>query len=390
MDFEFSTEQQMLGASLQAFLQRHCDFATRTAASRSPLGWRPELWRSLGRDLEVLGAAFPVDLGGAGGGPTETLLIMQALGAALVAEPYLEAVVMAGGVLRRIAAAPGASHPRVQAAIRALLAGQTVLVPAWTEPSARFCLDDVATTARKTVSGHWQLDGHKCAVTAAPWASAFIVTARTAGPRRARDGVSLFLVPRDLPGLVQKSYATIDGRRAADLYFDAVSLPADALLGNAGQALALVEQVADEAVAALCAEAIGVMDCLLQATLDHTRQRQQFGQPISSFQVLQHRMVDMKIQLEMARSATYNATAQLGADARQRGMAVSAAKVTVANACRFVGQNAVQLHGGMGMSDAVEMTHHYRRATLLETLLGTAEHHLSRFMALERQAPAPG
>jgi alkylation response protein AidB-like acyl-CoA dehydrogenase len=216
--------------------------------------------------------------------------------------------------------------------------------------------------------------------------SRLIVTARTGGAQAARSGVSLFLLERGLPGVSLHEYHTIDGRRAADLSLDGVVLPVEALLGAEGGALELVELVADEAVAAICAEAVGVMGRMLDDTVDYTRQRRQFGQPISSFQVLQHRMADMMMQLELARSAVYGATLKLGADPVERAKAASAAKVTCDQACRYVGQNAVQLHGGMGMSDELALTHYFRRATVIGNTHGSADYHLARFAKLERGA----
>lgn len=379
MNLSTSHEQNLLSASLGAFLRDQYPIAARTAASRSAIGWRPDIWRTLGRELGILGAAFPEALGGSGGGPVETMLIMEQLGAALVLEPFLESVVIAGGLLRRVAG------DAAQEALAGILAGDETIAVAWSEPQARFGLSRVATTARREGAG-WRLDGRKVAVVGAQWGSRLIVTARTSGTQAETTGISLFLLERDLPGVTLHEYHTIDGRRAADLILDGAMLPARALLGEEGAAFDLVELVADEAVAAVCAEAVGLMAQMLDDTVDYTKQRRQFGQPISSFQVLQHRMADMMMQLELARSAVYGATLKLGADPVERAKAVSAAKVTCDQACRYVGQNAVQLHGGMGMSDELALTHYFRRATVIGNTLGSADYHLARFARLDRRA----
>lgn len=379
MNFSTSHEQNALSDSLASFLRDQYPIAARTAASRSALGWRPDIWRTLGGELGILAAAFPEEQGGTGGGPVETMLIMEQLGAALVLEPFLESVVMAGGLLRRV---PGSVAGQ---ALAAILAGGDSIAVGWSEPQARFSLSQVATTARRE-GDRWRLDGRKVAVVGAQWGSRLIVTARSSGAQGERDGISLFLLERDLPGVSLHEYHTIDGRRAADVILDRVLLPASALLGTEDAALDLVELVADEAVAAICAETVGLMGRMLADTVDYTKQRRQFGQQISSFQVLQHRMADMMIQLELARSAVYGATLKLGAEPVERGKAVSAAKVSCDQACRHVGQNAVQLHGGMGMSDELALTHYFRRATVIGNTLGSADDHLARFARLERRA----
>lgn len=374
MDFSLTLEQTQLRDSLQAFLRDQYPLAARTAACHT-LGWRPEIWQRLGTELGILGAAFDEAQGGSGGGPVEHMVIQQALGEALALEPYLESVVMAGGLLRR---APG---PLAATTLAQVLAGQDTVAVGWLEAGARFDLAHVATTAR-AVDGGWRLDGHKVAVVGAPWGSKLLLTARTAGLVGDEKGISLFLIDRHTAGVQLRPFHTLDGRRAADVHLVGAQVPATALLGTAGAALPVLEQVADEAVAAQCAEAVGLMTRLLQDTVDYTKQRSQFGQRISTFQALQHRMADMLMHLELARSATYAATLSLQADATERARAVSTAKVTVDDALRFISQNAVQLHGGMGMSDAVAVTHYFRRATVLGSSLGSRDHHLARFARL--------
>jgi alkylation response protein AidB-like acyl-CoA dehydrogenase len=245
----------------------------------------------------------------------------------------------------------------------------------------RYDLADIATSAVKDADG-WRLEGSKAVVMAAPWADRLIVAARTAGVPGDGPGLSLFIVDPAAAGVTLHSYPTIDGRRAADIDLVGVRAPAEALIGPEGGALPLLEAMRDRAIAAQAAEAAGLLGKLLDDTVDYTKQRSQFGQPLASFQVLQHRMVDMYMQVEMVRSAAILATLKLDGDPVERAKAASAAKVTLANACRFVGQNAVQLHGGMGMTDELAIGHYFKRATLLESEHGSADWHLARHAAL--------
>ena len=377
MDFSFSEEQQMLRSSLRAFLQDRYAFEARRTATLSNSGWRPELWRALGQELGVLALAFPERVGGLDADAVSTLVVMEELGRALVVEPYLDSVVVCGGLLRRAGGAVA------DAALSGIGSGEQVMALAWSEPQARYNFAAVNTRAQRSGDG-WILNGAKAVVIAAPWATQLLVTARTSGETQDRDGISLFLVDKATARITVSEYPTVDGRRAGDIVFNDVLLSADALIGEEGLALPLIEQVADEAIAALCAEALGVASRLLEDTIDYTRQRRQFGQPIAQFQALQHRMVDMYMQLEMARSATYLATMKLAADPIERALAASTAKVTVANACKFIGQNAVQLHGGMGMTDELAVSHYFRRATVIESEFGSADFHLARHVRLSR------
>ncbi len=375
MDFSFTEEQTLLRDSLAAFLADTYDFGKRRAAVASPAGWRPEIWKALAEDLGILGASFPEELGGLGGGPTEVMVVMEEFGKALVVEPYLGTVVIGGGFLRR----GGGQHPSEM--IARIIEGKATLAFAWAEPQGRYCLHDVAVTARKDGSGY-VLSGQKAVVVGAPFASHLIVTARTGGERRDKGGVSVFLVDKGAKGVVTRDYPTVDGQRASEIVFENLAVGADALIGPEGEATPMVSEVVDEALAAVCAEACGVLRKLHEGTLEYTRQRKQFGAPIASFQVLQHRMVDMFIQVEQAVSMTYMAHIKLGEPAIERAMAVSAAKVQIGRACRFVGQNAIQLHGGMGMTDEMAIGHYFKRATTIEGLFGSVDHHLARYESL--------
>jgi alkylation response protein AidB-like acyl-CoA dehydrogenase len=375
MDFSFTEEQTLLRDTVAAWLADTYDFEKRRAAIASPAGWRPELWKALAQDLGVLGATFPEDQGGLGGGATEVMVVQEELGKALVVEPYLGTVVIGGGFLKR------AGTPAAADLIGKIIDGEARFAFAWAEPQARYCLHDLAVTARKDGAG-WVLNGAKAVVVGAPFATHLVVTARTGGDRRDLGGVSVFVVAKDAKGIVTRDYPTVDGGRASEVIFENVAVGPEALIGPEGEALPMVEAVVDEAVAATCAEACGVLRKLHEGTLDYTKQRKQFGAPIASFQVLQHRMVDMFINVEQAVSMTYMAHIKLDEPAAERAKAVSAAKVQIGRACKFVGQNAIQLHGGMGMTDEMAIGHYFKRATLIEGVFGSTDHHLARYEAL--------
>ncbi|HEX6859036.1 MAG TPA: acyl-CoA dehydrogenase family protein [Caulobacteraceae bacterium] len=374
MDFNFTEEQSMLRDTVASFLQDKYDFETRRKIIASESGWRADYWAAFANELGILGAPFSEELGGLGGGAIENMIVMEEFGKALVVEPYLGTVVIGGGFLKH------SGYAAASDVIASIIGGETVIAFAYAEPQGRYNWANLKTTAKKDGAGY-VLNGHKAVVVGAPWATHLIVTARTGGSQAEANGVSVFLVEKSLPGIVTRDYPTVDGQRASEVYFENVSIPAEALIGAEGAGLPLVEKVIDEATAAVCAEAVGCMRKLHEGTLDYARQRKQFGQPIANFQVLQHRMVDMFINLEQSVSMTYMATIKVEDDA-ERAKAVSAAKVQVGKACKFVGQQAIQIHGGMGMTDELAIGHYFKRATMIESLFGSVDHHLRRYEAL--------
>ncbi len=380
MDFSFTEEQSMLRDTVASYLADNYDFDKRRAALKSAPHWRPDVWKAFAEELGILGAPFSEELGGLGGGYTENMVVMEELGKSLVVEPYLQTVVIGGGFLKHSGYA-GASD-----VIGKIIAGDAILAFAYAEPQARYTWQDLKTTAKKDGSGY-VINGHKAVVIGAPYATHLIVTARTGGGQRDAQGVSVFLVEKNAKGVTTRDYPTVDGFMASEVYFENVSVGADALIGAEGQSRALVEKVLDEAVAATCAEACGVLRKLHEGTLEYTKQRKQFGVPISSFQVLQHRMVDMFMNVEQSVSMTYMATIKLSDDA-ERAKAVSAAKVQIGKACKFVGQNAIQIHGGMGMTDELAIGHYFKRATMIEGAFGSTDHHLARYEGLSLGAAA--
>jgi hypothetical protein len=379
MDFRYTEEQSLLRDALAGFLRDRAGFEARARAVGSETGRDPAVWIGLAQELGVLGAPIPESLGGLGGGAVETLIVMEEFGRTLAVEPYVETVVLGAGLLAR----SGSEH--APALIEQAVAGELILAFAHAEPQTRDEPFDLLTTARRDGDG-WVLNGHKPVVAAAPWADRLIVSARTGGSRRDRDGMSLFLVDKTAPGVLTRDYATVDERRASEVWFEDVRLPADALIGPEGGAAPLIDRALDEATVAVCAEALGVLRFIHETTIDYAKQRRQFGRAIGEFQVLQHHMVDMFMSLEQAVSLTLYAALMLDRPDAERAKAVSAAKVKVGQACRFVGQAAIQIHGGMGMTDELPVSHYFRRATLIEGQFGSVEAHLKRFERLSRPA----
>jgi len=375
MDFNFTEEQSMVRDTVASFLQDKYDFETRRKIVASESGWRADYWQAFAEELGILGASFSEDLGGLGGGAIDNMIIMEEFGKALVIEPYLGTVVIGGGFMKH------SSYAGATSVIEGIIAGTTTIAFAYAEPQGRYTWQDLKTTARKEGAGY-VLNGHKAVVVGAPFASHLVVTARTGGAQRDTGGVSVFLIDKTLPGIVTRDYPTVDGGRASEVYFENVSIPADALIGEEGGGLPLVNKVLDEASAAVGAEAVGVLRKLHEGTLDYAKQRKQFGTAIGNFQVLQHRMVDMFIEVEQAVSMTYMATIKLDESDAERAKAVSAAKVRIGRACKFVGQNAIQIHGGMGMTDELAIGHYFKRASIIEGLFGSVDHHLKRYESL--------
>ncbi len=373
MDFKLSKEQELLRDGLTKFLSTRYDLEKSRSAVKTGAGWQPEIWRAFAEELGILGATLPEDVGGIGGGPVELMVITEALGHALVVEPYVDAVVVAGGLLRR------AGGDEATSLLEKIVAGTAIVALAATEAESGDRWQDVATTAERDGDA-WILQGRKAVAMSAPLATHLLVTARTP------DGVSLFLVDVEAAGagLSLTGYRTIDDRRAADLVIDGLRLPAGALLGEAGQALPSLEQARDEGAAAVCSEAVGCMRKVLADTVEYCKQRQQFGVSIGSFQVLQHRMVDMYMELEQAVAAVFLAVLHLEDEAEVRARSVSAAKATVGRAARFVGQQAVQLHGGMGMTEELAIGHYFKRLTAMQYEFGSTDHHIGRYAQLSR------
>ena len=375
MDFNFTEEQDMVRDGLSRLVREQYGAEERRALIASDDGWSREIWAQLA-ELGILGMSFAEEDGGFGGGAIDSLVVMEEFGKGLVVEPYVPTVVCAGGFLKHAGtAAQKEEH------IGGIVSGERVFAFAYAEPRGRYDLANLETTARSD-GGDYVLNGHKAVVIGAPWASHLVVTARTGGAQTDKDGISVFVVDKSAEGVTTRDYATVDGRRASEVYFENVRVPAESLIGEEGKALPLIERVTDEAIAAQCAEACGAIKVAHAMTLDYAKQRKQFGVPIASFQVLQHRMVDMYTEYECSVSMTYLATLRLEAEERERKQAVSAAKVRVAQAAHHVGQEAIQIHGGNGMTDEYAIGHYFKRLTIFDSEFGNIDHHMKRHIAL--------
>ena len=371
----FLTEEQtLLQRSISGFLDSRYGFDARQKPDAGD-GWQPAIWHAFAQELGVLGVAIPRSLGGFCGSAKDVGLVMEQLGQALVIEPFLQTAVIASGFLVGAQCAVG------EALLNGIVAGSAIFAFAQAEPQSRFSLRDIRTTATRTSAG-WRLDGLKSVVVAAPLATHFIVTARTGGGQWTDHGVSVFAVPANVPGIGLQSYSTVDGRRAADVQFHGVEIDRRWLIGEEGNALPLVKNVVDRALAALAAEGVGCMRSMLDQTIAYAVQRRQFGQPIGNFQVLQHRMIDMYMAIEEAAALASLAATAIDDQAADQAAACAAAKVKAGEAARFVGQSAIQIHGGMGMTDELAIGHYFRRATTLENEFGSTDYHLARYTDL--------
>ena len=374
MKFDYSEEQQLVADSVRRFVAQDYGFEARRKIVASADGWGREVWAKLA-EIGLLGLPFPAEQGGFGGRAVDLMSVMEAMGDALLVEPYLSTVALAGRLVARTG-----DEAQLGATIPAIVEGRQVLAFAHTEDGARYDLAHVATRAKRGGDGY-VLDGVKRVVLHAPCADRLVVSARTSGADTDESGISLFLVDAKAPGVSMSAYRTLDELRAADVTFASVKVGPGALLGAEGSALPAIEEAADYATALICAEAVGALKFACDTTLEYLKTRRQFGMPIGSFQALQHRMVDMVISYEQARSMASLACARVDTepDARERKRIVSAAKIKVADACRHVSQESVQLHGGMGMSEELKVSHTFRRLTMIARQLGDADHHLERF-----------
>jgi pimeloyl-CoA dehydrogenase small subunit len=372
MDFDLSEEQRLLKESVDGLLTDSYDFEARKKYMKEKGGWSKAVWSKLA-EQGLLGLPFAEEDGGFGAGAVETMIVMEALGKALVLEPYLATVVIGGGFLRH-----GASAEQKAAHIPSIIDGSKTFAFAQLEKNSRYDLADVSTTAKKKGSG-WIIDGEKFVVVNGENADTLIVTARTKGGQRDAAGIGVFLVPADAKGITRKGYPTQDGLHAADITLTGVEVGADAALGDGENALPLIERVVDEARTALCAEAVGLMDESLKTTVEYLKTRKQFGVPIGSFQILQHRAADMFVALEQARSMSMFATMAADFDsANERADAVAAAKVQIGKSAKFVGQQSIQLHGGIGMTMEAKIGHYFKRLTMIENTFGDTDYHMRR------------
>ena len=373
MDFKLSDEQQMLADSVGRYVAKHCNFARWRQVVASEAGLSEEDWRAYA-EMGLLGLNVPERYGGIGAGPLETLIVAEAFGRAMVVEPFVSTAVVAVAALGR-----HATDAQRAALLPSIADGSRRVALAALERDSRYDLHRVATTLRREGES-LRIDGRKSVVLDAPSAHTFIVSARESGAVDAQGGISLVLVDHRAPGVSMTSYRTIDGRRCADLRFDAVRVTRGDVIASPETGHEALDEAVDRGIAALCAEAVGAMSALLDMTVEYLRSRRQFGQPIGRFQALQHRAAEMLGALEQARSMAYVAAAHADhADPVERRKAISAAKAVVGRHARFVGENAVQLHGGMGMTDDLAVGHYFKRLSSIDMTWGNTEHHVERY-----------
>jgi alkylation response protein AidB-like acyl-CoA dehydrogenase len=371
MDFNFTQEQQQFSDALRRWAEKDYGFEERNRIIHSDRGVSDEAWATL-TELGMTALPVPEEQGGFNGSAVDMMVVMQELGRGMVVEPYFSTVL--GAEFLKLGGGQDALLEQVAA-------GKLKLACALGEKQSRHELFDIATSAKASSDGY-VINGTKTVVVHGAQADMLVVSTRTVGAQRDTTGISLFIVQADAPGMSRRDYRTIDGQRAADITFNDVRIPPSALLGKAGAGWDVLDAAADYGAALLCAEAVGIMESLNSATLEYLKTRQQFGVPIGKFQVLQHRMAEMFMQMEQARSmATLAAVKVASADAAERRRTVSAAKARVGQAMKYIGQQAVQLHGGMGVTNELPAAHYFKRLSMIELTLGDTDHHLARFVA---------
>ena len=372
MNFDLTDEQTMLQSTVRRFIDTSYSFERRRQIQASADGFSRAHWSQFA-DLGLLAIPFSEDDGGVGGNAVDMAIVMSELGRGLVLEPFLSTVVLAGGLLRH-----AGTKSQKQALIPAIASGQCICAFAYAEDGSRYNLADIRLSARTQDEGY-VLNGAKIAVYAAPAADWIFVTARTAGARRDAEGITVFRIRADSPGLLRHDYVTIDGARASDLTFENVRASSEDVVGSVDGGLPVTLRVAEEAIVALCAEAVGAMAALNEITVEYTRQRRAFGQTISRFQVIRHRLVNMRIAAEQAHALAMGAAFALGGSEERRAALVAAAKAKIGKESRLVAQGAVQLHGGIGTTDELIVGHYMKRLMAVEMLFGDTAHHLQRF-----------
>ncbi len=373
MNLEFTEEMVMLQDSVNKFLQNEYDFETRQGLSKTGVGYSEENWQNFA-DMGLLGIPFEEQYGGFGFGQTGLIVVMEAIGKGLVVEPYLASVVLGGLLIQR-----AGSEEQKEALLPELIGGNLKLAFAYVERQSRYNLTDVEFTAEKK-GQQYCLSGSKSVVFNAETADKIIVSARTSGDNFTESGISLFIVDKNAAGLSSRDYQTVDGLRASELTFDNVMVDMDALVGDVDGAFSDIEYVIDAASAAICAEGVGVVTQLREKTVEYLKTRKQFDQAIGNFQILQHRCVDMFMTEEQMRSLTYLAAIKVAeGDGAERTKSVSAAKVYLGDARSIVGEQAAQLHGGIGVTDELDVAHYVKRLTMMNALFGDRDYHLQRF-----------
>ena len=375
MDFSFNEEQTMIQRQVAQFIQRDYEWEKRQALAKSELGFSSENWKIFA-DLGWLGISLSEESGGFGGSALETMIIMEEFGKGLVVEPFLETIVLCAGLIDSCG-----NKDQKSEILKKVISGEMHLALGFVEPQSRFNLADVITEAKKKGDG-FVLNGFKSVVMNGPSANNIIISARISGKQSEEEGISLFVVDPKLEGVSLRNYPTVDGRRASEITLENVDVTSSCLLAEEGKGFKELEKAIDSATLAICAEAIGAMEVLYKTTVEYTKIRKQFGQAIGKFQVLQHRMVDMFMEYEQSKSLLYMATIKQAEKAEDSKKAISGLKYQVGKAAKFIGQQAVQLHGGMGVTDELNVGHFFKRLTTIITIFGNTDYHLKRYSQL--------
>lgn len=373
MEFSLSEEQSLLQDSVQRYIQNSYSFEDRQRLIGSEEGFSRENWKNFA-ELGWLALPFPEEIGGFGGTAVETMILMEEFGKGLVVEPYLASIILAGSIIEKSESEVVRSN-----LLSAIMSGEKLAALAFVEPQARFNLSHVETSAEEHAGG-FVLNGFKAVVIGGPSADYIVVPGRTSGNRVDEDGISLFLVDTKAEGVVLRNYPTIDGHQASEINLEKVFVESSHVIGEIGKGFPILEEAIDKGILAVGAEAVGAMEVLYKSTVEYCKTREQFGQPIGKFQVLQHRMVDMFMEHEQSKSLLFMAAIKMSSgEQAEKKRSISALKVQVGKSGRFVGQNAIQLHGGMGMTDELNIGHYFKRLTAIETLFGNVDHHLKKY-----------
>jgi len=382
MHFELTEEQTLLENMVTAFVRDDYNWETREKIVKTEEGWKPENWSKFA-ELGLLSVPFSEDHGGLGGTAVDSMVVMEQFGKGLVVEPFMPSILLSGNLISKLA-----NESQANEIIPKIIEGESRYVFAYAEPQSRFDLSDVKTSATKD-GDEYTLNGFKSVVFGASMATHIIIAARTSGDQRSEDGITLFLADIKSNGITLQTYPTIDEYRASEVVIENLKVSSDMVLGEVDKAYSVVEEVIDLATIAACSEAVGVLQVLKDSTIDYCKQRKQFGQPISKNQAIQHKLVDMMIEYEQAKSILYAAVTADLSNADERKKAVSGAKARIGQSIKFVGESAIQLHGGMGMVDEYMISHYFKRATMLGVLFGNVDFHMKRFVGLTQSNIEP-
>ena len=375
MDFNFNEEQTLIQSQVAQFIQRDYEWEKRQVLVASDLGFSSENWKTFA-ELGWLGISLSEKSGGFGGSALESMIIMEEFGKGLVVEPFLETVILCSGLIDSCG-----NEEQKADLLGPVISGEMHLALGFTEPQSRFNLADVTTEAKKK-NGDYLVSGFKSVVMNGPNADKLIISARTSGKQDDKEGISLFVIDKNLEGVSLRNYPTVDGRRASEVTLENVIIPSSSLLSEEGKGYQHLEGAIDGATLAICAEAVGAMEVLYKTTVEYTKTREQFGQAIGKFQVLQHRMVDMFMEYEQSKSLLYMATIKNVEGSKDAKKAISGLKYQVGKAAKFIGQQSVQLHGGMGVTEELNVGHFFKRLTTIITIFGNTDYHLKRYSQL--------